>query len=275
MNERTLWSSIESRLDTGRPQWRERVDELSQLEAVERRLAGRTWSDDEVFKGVLLAVLSANTDWSKIEKIMGGLADLFSGFGLESYATLSSAEIDGRILPWFLAQKAGSRSLGQNLHRLRGAARILLEHSRAHGTADDYFTSLLHRCDGDPKRAALHLGGNTRYKLPSLGVALAAEALKNLGFDVAKPDRHINRAVLSFGLVRSSRWEETRDERDERATLDSNSRKFLLAVMTAMQEIAEAAGEPVVLVDNAVWLLCAKSGLHLTNTQLAELAPCA
>lgn len=41
--------------------------------------------------------------------------------------------------------------------------------------------------------------------------------------------------------------------------------------MEAVQRIAEAAGVPVVLVDNAIWLLCAKSGLYMTNPQLKEL----
>ena len=42
--------------------------------------------------------------------------------------------------------------------------------------------------------------------------------------------------------------------------------------MEAVQDIAEAAGKPVVMVDNAIWLLCARSGLHLTNPELAQLA---
>ncbi|MYF85001.1 MAG: hypothetical protein F4178_00160 [Rhodospirillaceae bacterium] len=42
--------------------------------------------------------------------------------------------------------------------------------------------------------------------------------------------------------------------------------------MEAVQDIATAAGRPVVLVDNAIWMLCAKSGLYLTNSELSELA---
>ena len=55
-------------------------------------MAGRTWSDDEVFEALLLAVLSSNTDWSKIERVRAELSDLFSGFSLKSYAALSEAE---------------------------------------------------------------------------------------------------------------------------------------------------------------------------------------
>ena len=42
--------------------------------------------------------------------------------------------------------------------------------------------------------------------------------------------------------------------------------------MTAVRDIAEAVNERVVLVDNAIWLLCAQSELHLKNLQLAEMA---
>lgn len=71
------------------------------------------------------------------------------------------------------------------------------------------FTSLVDPWDGGPKQAVMLLGSQGEYKLPSFGVALAAEALKNLGFDVAKPDRHLTRAVGSFGLVRINRWKRT------------------------------------------------------------------
>ena len=271
MDRRTLWNRIESHLDAHLPGWRIRTDEMRQLEAVENRFAGRNWSDDEVFEGVLLAVLSANTDWSKVERVRPELANLFSGFSLELYAAHSSTEIDVRFLPWFKARKAASINLRPNLVRLIDAARRLMEYSRTHGTADGYFTSLVRQCDGDPKQAALRLGDRGAFKLPSLGVPLAAEALKNLGFDVAKPDRHIMRAVGSFGLVHFGSWTNSGEWRNGRATPVPTAKRQRLA-MAAVQDIAEAADERVVLVDNAIWLLCARSELHLTNPQLAEMA---
>ena len=268
MTSPTLWRNIEDRLDTSLPGWRSRVDAFDQIAAVEARAAGKTWSDDETFKGLLLAVLSNNTDWSKVERIQAELAELFSGFSLKSYAELPACEVGERILPWFLDRKAGSVTLKRDLINLIGAARILFEYSRVHGSAEIYFTSLVRELDGDPKQAALRLGSPGKGKLPALGVALAAEALKNLGFDVAKPDRHIKRAVASFGLVPCEKW----PGRNGRAAPSFSSRRSCLAVMEAVQDIATAAGAPVVLVDNAIWMLCAKSGLYLTNPGLAELA---
>ena len=84
MNKLTLWNNIESRLDSSLPKWRNRVDGFRQMAALEARAEGRTWSDDEVFEGLLMAVLSSNTDWSKIDRVQKELAELFSGYSLAS-----------------------------------------------------------------------------------------------------------------------------------------------------------------------------------------------
>lgn len=91
-------------------------------------------------------------------------------------------------------------SLRGGLLNLARADLILLRHGKCRGlSADDCFTSLLHQCAGDPKHAAMRLGGRGEHKLPSPCVARAAEAPKSLGFDVAKPDRHNLWALGLFG----------------------------------------------------------------------------
>lgn len=268
MTSLTLWHNIELRLDSSLKGWRSLIDELDQVAAVEARSAGREWNDMETFRCLLLAVLSSNTDWSKVSRIQDDLGQLFSEFDLSSYAELPACEIRDRFLPWFVNRKAGSVTLERSLVKLIDTARLLTEHSRVHGTAESYFTSLIQRVEGDPKQAALRLGSASEYKLPAFGVPLAAEALKNLGFDVAKPDRHLGRAMGSFGLARFERW----PGRSGRASPPLTSRASLMAVMTAAERIATEAARPVVLVDNAIWMLCARSGLYLTNPELAEMA---
>ena len=271
---RTLWNDIESLLDSRRPKWRTLVEEMGQLAAVERRSTGRTWSDDEVFEALLMAVLSGDRDWSTIQPIRGELAEPFSGFSLTTFAGISEAEISNRLVPWFEARRAGSRSLRANLVRLLGAARRLSDYSTAHGTADGYFTSLMAQCDNDPKQVAIRLGDAGEYKLPSLGIPLAAEALKNLGFDVAKPDRHVMRAIGAFGLVDFTPWTLAGTANDPRKAPNPTTRRQRLA-MNAVEKLAAAAEQHPALVDNAIWLLCERSakkyGLYLTNAQLAAI----
>ena len=261
-----LWQNIESRLDSSHEGWRHRIDEFGQVDAVRKRSVGRAWSDSETFEATLMAVLSNNTDWSKIQGVRAELPEVFSGFSLRYYAELSESDISGRIEPWFRERRAGSMTLKRDLVNLVGAACRLMEYSRAHGSAETYFVSLVRQLDNDPNRAALRLGTpGDEYKLPALGVPLAAEALKNLGFDLAKPDRHIHRAVASFGLIDFGPW-------PDRTYRRPPQKASYLDIMEAVQRIGEAAGVPVVLVDNAIWLLCARSGLYLTNPQLEELA---
>ena len=119
MDSRVLWHNIETRLDSSCPRWRDRIRKMGQVDAVRARGEGRTCGDDEVFKGLLMAVLSANTDWSKVEALQAELADLFSGFNIEWYAGRSPAEIDARFLPWFRKRKAGSMTLKKGAHQPR------------------------------------------------------------------------------------------------------------------------------------------------------------
>ena len=92
-------------------------------------------------------------------------------------------------------------TLQRDLANLRRTARRLYKHSRRHGTAESYFTLLVRRLGGDPKKAAV---------------------------------QRCNRGL--------------------RATTTAS------------------ATLPVDTADDAIWLLCAKSGLYLTNAELAEMA---
>ena len=266
---RVLWSKIEACLDVHHTHWRERIKEFGQVRAVRERSQGKTWSDDEVFEAILLAVLSSHTVWSKVEGVQADLHRLFDDFSLKAYASHSEKEIVNLFVPWFQARKAGSPTLKRNLIYLIRAAQILLQYSKRRGAADNYFTSLLEECADDPKLVALQLGSPGEFKLPSLGVALAAEALKNLGFAVAKPDRHLLRTMGSFGLVQFYGWSPATNEYGYpmRATTTEK-----LEVMTVAEGIADAAERPVVLVDNAIWMLCAKGEMRLTNSELAAIA---
>ena len=76
----------------------------------------------------------------------------------------------------------------------------------------------------------------------------------------------------SFERMHFGRWTDIKYGRNGRVPPVSTSKKRLLAVMVAAQEIAEAVDKRVVLVDNTIWLLCAKRGLYLTNRELAEAA---
>jgi hypothetical protein len=247
------------------PDWRRRVEELEQVPAVRDRLGGRRWTDQEVFRGLLLAVLSGGTDWSRIQALLPPLTELFHGFDVQWYSVVTPAAVRDDLVPWFRAQGAGSQFLEKNLNDLRRAARQLRDRASPSGSLDSYVSDLLAVVEGDVIRLAVRLGRVGPDKLPGLGVPLAAEFLKNLGYDLAKPDRHVNRAAAAFGWVEFRKW-------DKAGRIPQANLAEQVQVMRSTSEFAGHLGLPVCFVDNALWLLGASSGLRLTNSELAALA---
>lgn len=132
------------------------------------------------------------------------LAEVFSNFSLAHYATRSLDDIAAHLVPWFEQRRASSAYLKRMLVFLIAATRRTFPVSTVLQTA----TSLpfLHAVGGDPKRFVLALAKDGPDKLKGLVPALTAEAMKNIGFDVAKPDRHVNRALASFGWMTFAKW---------------------------------------------------------------------
>lgn len=155
----------------------------------------------------------------------------------------------------------------QNLKRLRHAARLLCNYSEQFGSLDQFFIHIERQTNNDTITLVQQLGSpRSQYKLPAIGIPVAAEAMKNIGFDVAKPDRHINRALGSFGLVTFANWP---DRTNHKAPLCTENE--MINVMRFMHDFANQVGVLVTFLDNAIWMLCCRSGLYFKNQMLSAL----
>lgn len=103
-----IWNNILSIMDSRLPDWKERIKNGGQPSAVEAREKGFRFSDNQIFEGVVKAVLSNSTDWSKVERVLPELKDLFKDFNLSYYSSLSPEAIDQVFLPWFKERSAAS-----------------------------------------------------------------------------------------------------------------------------------------------------------------------
>jgi 3-methyladenine DNA glycosylase Tag len=264
-----LWNKICSILQSQLPEWKKKIADGGQVSAVEARERGEEFSDKQIFHGIVKAVLSNSTDWSRIEKVLPELNDLFHGFDLEYYSGLSANDIERDFLHWFSDRGAGSLTMKQNLKSLVRTAQILKDCSQRVGSLNRYLTSLRELNKNDTIALVQQLGSNkSLHKLPALGIPIAAEAMKNVGFDVAKPDRHINRAMGSFRLVHFSKWPDR-----SKCKAPQITETEMIDVMRSMDRFAKHVGVRVSFMDNAIWLLCCscKSGLYLSNAQLSGL----
>lgn len=262
-----LWSAILAHLNATVPDWQDKIVALDQLSQLEKRKNSLPFSDDQIFEGMLKAVLSNSTNWEKVMAYMPELPSMFDAYSLAAYAAKDEDHVKNRLLPWFKHRKAATVTLRSGLLRLLKTAVKLQDRVKIHGTADSYFDAVLSAAKQDQIQAVALLGtARTDFKLDGMGIPLAAEAMKNIGYDVAKPDRHICRALGCFGLVSYRSWA---DQSATKAPLASPEE--LIETMRAIEAWAKLIGYPASYVDQVIWLLCAKMGSYLTNAQLKSL----
>ena len=255
------WGALTSRLDTWRPDWRSDIGSPEQPASMPDP---DDLTDQGVFEALAVAAIAANARWDRIAAVRDALGEPLAGFDAVRFATLDDAAL-AASLAWFRARRAGGRGLFATLERLQTGARILSS-GAYHGPAN-YLRRAMAGAGADPEALAMLLGTDPSWKLPGIGVAVAAEALRLLGFDLCKPDRHVLRALASWRWVRFAHWDD-----DGMFAAPQPRPRELLAAMLAVRRFAEGSDRGVSYVTSAIWLAGAVSGARLTNRDFVALA---
>lgn len=262
-----LWRALTRCLDGWNPDWKSLAHGDAAAPDHRTFFDDPDLSDERIFAALTLALLSGNTRWDRIAAIQGELRIPFADFDMRRFAALPDAEIERDIVHWFRARKAGSAGLRAGLLRLKGTASLLAGYGDGRGGARSFFREALADSDGSIEALAVTLGSAGKWKLPGFGITLAAEALRNLGLDVSKPDRHVLRAIGSWSLVDFARWDRRGD-----FTPPAARPAELKATMLAVRSIAEANRVSVTHANSAIWTAGAVSGARLTNQAFEAIA---
>lgn len=261
-----IWRNLTKQMDRWDDNWRSQVRNAKIKRRVEMRQRGATFTDETVFEALLLSILSGNTRSDTIDRISIELTEPFHGFDLDRFAEMSPAAVEREIVRWFLDRKAGSTSLRRSLARLQETAKILA--GREFGDrAEDFILAVASDVGDQPEDIAVALGSSRRWKLPGFGIALAAEALKHIGFEICKPDRHVLRCIASWSLISYRKWPVRSDYTAPEATPAE-----LYETMCMVRSFANANDLGVNHVNSAIWLAGAVSGARLTNHELQSVA---
>jgi hypothetical protein len=261
-----LWARLTKRLSCWRADWRERLGTSQPERALCPLRAGHPLPDEAVFQAFAIALISGNTRWDRIDRIRSELHEPFQDFSPARYAALSDSAVSESLVPWFRQRQAGAASLNNSLMNLRQTAAVLAG-SGTHQSARQYLEEAFATAGESPERLAMLIGGSTPWKMPGFGIPLAAEALRLIGFDLCKPDRHVLRAMGSWHYVRFARW-----DRKGEFTAPQARPPELLATMFAVRRLAEANGLGVSYANSVIWTAGAASGPHLTNIEFERLA---
>lgn len=265
-NQIELWARLTERSSYWRSDWRERIDTPPSQDPLCPLRREQGLSNETVFEAFAVALTSGNARWDRIARIRSQLHEAFQDFSPAGYAALSDSEISETLVPWFRQRGAGSAGLDMRLANLRQTAAVLAGLG-AHHSARNYLEAAFAAAGGSSESLAMLIGSSPAWKLPGFGIPLAAEALRLLGFDLCKPDRHVLRAIASWHYVQFARW-----ERKGEFTAPQARPPELLATMLAVRAFAEANGLGVSYANSVIWIAGAASGPHLTNLELERLA---
>lgn len=225
---------------------------------IDNRAKGYSFSLSEHIRAMVYAMISSGIAWERIEP---GIC-IATGriLPLDNLFHQYDADYLLKCNPDDLAE--GIQELGYASRYTQAQMKALLETNigklqrweKGCGSIDDYYRQFTEK---DPSfKTVLHrlADSGSRDKLSQLGVALASEYLRNVGYDLAKPDRHLKRILGSRGLGCSEREEATDNE-----------------VFDIVRELAAGMEKQKAEVDYILWSACAKGygGLYATKGQSA------
>ncbi len=116
----------------------------------------------------------------------------------------------------------------------------LVKMEKEHGGIDKFYAGFLAERESPAELLPVLAGDSSRWKLAQMGEALVCEYLKNVGYDIAKPDTHIRR-ILGGKILGCS----------ERETVPPMEAIEIVAAIA--KELNKSAAE----VDYILWSYCA------------------
>ncbi len=211
---------------------------------IDRRNQGGTFSIEDHIRAMVYSMLSSGISWQRVENGIDNdtgkiipIDEIFCQYDIEKLMQSSPEELRDKIKE---LRCASLQTLAQMKALLEDNISNLLAVEKQHGSIDNFYR---HFINADPTLNTLVLvlsEKNSKYNLSQMGEALTAEYLRNVGYDISKPDRHIRRILGSKYL--------------------GCSESEIVAIYEAFDIVAEIALElnkPIAEVDYILWSYCA------------------
>lgn len=171
---------------------------------INKREKGGTFSTSDHICAMVYSMLSSGARWERLENYID------SKTGRITVIDEIFCQYDPDVL-----LKSSSDKLCNSVKDLHCASRYTLKQVQAlievnigrlqafenqYGSIDNFYHKIID-IDSSLKTLVLILSSpNSPFKMEQMGEALTAEYLRNVGYDIAKPDRHITR-ILGSGVL--------------------------------------------------------------------------
>lgn len=211
---------------------------------LDKRRDGGDFTVSDHIRGMVYSMLTSGAAWNRLEPHIDTatgqipvIDDIFYQYDVNALLNAAPAVLVGRVKE----HRLGTQYLTNQISALIGVnIGKLLAIEKEYGSVDHFYQSLADKNDNLKTLIRELSAPGKPYKLTQLGEALTAEYLKNVGYDIGKPDRHICRILGSEYLGCSKRKELSPYE-----------------AIDIIADIAKSLNKPAAEVDYVLWAYCA------------------
>lgn len=228
---------------------------------IDKRERKESFLIEDHIRAMVYSMLSSGAKWKRLEKEIDektGRNMVIDGiFGNYNPRYILSSTSD-TLLEKIKASCGATQSTRKQLKALiKFNVPLLMQMEEKYGTIDMCYREDIQK-DSSMKRLVRRLScKNSDIKMHQMGVALNAEYLRNIGYDIAKPDRHIRR-ILGSNILGCSKlfWS------SEYETFD------------IIKIIAEKMGKHSAEVDYILWLFCSSGYGEICTVKKPKCEKC-
>ena len=191
-------------IKNGEPQAKKLWENTHIKKQIDKRSNGGAFTVCDHICGMVYSMLTSGASWNRLEPhidIETGqipiIDDIFYQYDISSLQNADPTELRNRIKEY----KLGTPYLKKQTEAIIkvNIGKLLLINEK-YGSIDNFYQSLADKNDNLNTLVRELSTAGKPYKFAQLGEALTAEYLKNVGYDIGKPDRHIRRILGSKHL---------------------------------------------------------------------------
>lgn len=211
---------------------------------LDKRNSGGAFTVSDHIRGMVYSMLTSGAAWNRLEPHIDTatgqipvIDEIFCQYDVTALLSADPAVLVGQVKE----HRLGTQYLTNQINALIGVnIGKLLAIKKEYGSVDHFYQSLADKNDNLKALVRELATAGKPYKFAQLGEALTAEYLKNVGYDIGKPDRHICRILGS-------------------EYLGCSQRKYAAPyeAIDIIAGIAKSLNKPAAEVDYILWAYCA------------------
>ena len=226
-----------------------------------RKDSKELFSLQDHIRAMVYSMLSSGNRWADVSKnadsVTGCIPDVdkaFYNYDVEKLKKCSPEQLRNNVKKIHCGTQSTLKQmdalLSVNIDRL-------ISLGKKFGTVDTYYQKLIDIDDTLKTLVVVLSTPGSIAKLEQMNVALVCEYLRNIGYDIPKPDRHICRILGSEHLALSDKKEVPPFEAFDKVV-----------------ELAELMGKPTAEVDYILWSYCADGYGEICKKKNAKCKEC-